>query len=164
MSSPKGSCGSCPSNLAFFFWTLGVHVLIQHLAVVTELNPHLHGSSPEHDVNYWDLAWNRAFHCTFLWTQATCELYVSWWVWKECWAWLGKGKRGWFQGCTHLLSPWNAWSRAAGAFWHLTFFSVQLLNTCFCFVHYYSFRFHSWIIHCLGQKLEFWRKYWAIRE
>lgn len=54
----------------------------------------------------------------------------------------GEEQRGWFQGCTHLLPPCHAHNRAAGAFWHFGFFSVQLLNPRFCFVHYCSFTFH----------------------
>lgn len=54
----------------------------------------------------------------------------------------GEEQRGWFQGCTHLLPSCHAHNRAAGAFWHFGFFSVQLLNPRFCFVHYCSFTFH----------------------
>lgn len=40
----------------------------------------------------------------------------------------GEEQRGWFQGCTHLLPSCHAHNRAAGAFWHFGFLSVQLLN------------------------------------
>lgn len=42
-----------------------------------------------HDADHGDVAWNGVFpvlHFHEFQTSAACELYVSWWMQKECWA------------------------------------------------------------------------------
>lgn len=67
----------------------------------------------------------------------------------------GEGQGGWIQGCTHLLPSCLAHNRAAGAFCHFRFFSVQLLNPGFCFVQYCSFTFHCKLFTCRTRHRKF---------
>lgn len=90
-----GRCASVPSPLrpaqgalvvlGFFLRALGAPAPIRHLATAAEVE-----TSSVCDAHHRDAARNGVSPPPYVsvasQTSAACELYVSWWMGKECWA------------------------------------------------------------------------------
>lgn len=55
---------------------------------------------------------------------------------------VGRGAERMVSGLHTSVTSVPCSQQSSGAFWHFGFFSVQLLNPRFCFVHYCSYTFH----------------------